>query len=188
MPDRAIDLIEVAVRGPHVCPGQVSVVADHIAVEHSLSPFQFPFGFKEVGSIRRVVTATGHNGRSFVKRDSDVDAITVAALPGYAWHRLWSSPDSDDHFPPEGGIRFTIFTVPPETTTRPPLTAELADELETKLPGRSRYMESDQAGRHRTATVDLVVVLAGRIRLDLDDGRVELAPGDTLVQDGTRHV
>ena len=138
--------------------------------------------------IRRVVTATGHNGRSFVKYDGDVEAITVAALPGYAWHRLWSSPDGGDHFPPAGGVRFNVFTVPPESTVRPPLTAELADELEAKLPGRSRYMESDQAGLHRTATVDLVVVLAGRVRLELDDGTVELAPGDTLVQDGTRHA
>ena len=103
-------------------------------------------------------------------------------LPRPAW------PDGGEHFPPPGGVRFTIFTVPPGSTARPPLTAELADELEAKLPGRSRYMESDQAGRHCTPTVDLVVVLAGRVRLELDDGTVELVPGDTLVQDGTRHA
>jgi mannose-6-phosphate isomerase-like protein (cupin superfamily) len=139
-------------------------------------------------SVRRVITATGHDGRSYVSRDNPVEAITVAALPGYAWHRLWGTPDGDDHFPPAGGVRFNLFTVPPESTGRPPLTPDLAEELDAKLPGRSRYMKSDQAGRHRTATVDLVVVLAGRVRLDLDDAAVELTPGDAVVQDGTRHA
>jgi quercetin dioxygenase-like cupin family protein len=70
----------------------------------------------------------------------------------------------------------------------PPSTPESVRELEERLPGRSKRMGDDQAGVHRTATVDFIVVLSGRISLELDDGVVELAAGDCLVQNGTRHA
>ncbi len=145
-------------------------------------------------SVRRVATGTSARGRSVVAVDEMVEPVTVAALPGYAWHRLWSvDPPADHvpgaHFPPAGGVRFTLFTVPPATTARPPLTDELRRELDERLPGRSAAMESDQAGMHRTPTVDLIVVLSGRVSLHLDDGAVvDLKTGDCLVQNGTRHA
>ena len=41
---------------------------------------------------------------------------------------------------------------------------------------------------HTTATVDFEVVLSGSVTLELDDGAsVTLHPGDTVVQNGTRH-
>ena len=41
---------------------------------------------------------------------------------------------------------------------------------------------------HTTPTVDFEVVVSGRVVLELDDGaKVELGPGDTVVQNGTRH-
>jgi catechol 2,3-dioxygenase-like lactoylglutathione lyase family enzyme/mannose-6-phosphate isomerase-like protein (cupin superfamily) len=142
--------------------------------------------------VRRVATGTGPDGRSFVANDEMVEPVTTEALPGYAWHRLWGfdgpARDGLDHFPPVGGVRFNVFTVPPESTVRPPLTEDLRLELERKLPGRSRHMESDQAGMHRTASVDLIYVVSGRVSLDLDDGSVDLSAGDTLVQNGTRHA
>jgi catechol 2,3-dioxygenase-like lactoylglutathione lyase family enzyme/mannose-6-phosphate isomerase-like protein (cupin superfamily) len=151
-------------------------------------------------TVRRVATGTGPDGRSFVANDEMVEPVTADALPGYAWHRLWGFDDpatystpagsltDRDHFPPPGGVRFNLFTVPPESTVRPPLTEDLRLDLERKLPGRSRHMESDQAGMHRTASVDLIYVVAGRVRLDLDEGTVELSAGDSLVQNGTRHA
>ena len=150
--------------------------------------------------VRRVITGTGPDGRSFIAGDDMVEPVTTAALPGYAWHRLWGlddppadplptrTPNGLAHFPPPGGVRFNLFTVPPASTVRPALTDDLERELERKLPGRSRHMESDQAGMHRTASVDLICVLSGRVSLELDDGTVNLAAGDTLVQNGTRHA
>jgi uncharacterized cupin superfamily protein len=42
---------------------------------------------------------------------------------------------------------------------------------------------------HRTDTIDVVTILAGRCILELDSGaRVELAAGDCVVQNGTRHA
>jgi quercetin dioxygenase-like cupin family protein len=41
---------------------------------------------------------------------------------------------------------------------------------------------------HTTATVDCGVVLSGEATLELDDGAtIVLKPGDTYVQNGTRH-
>src|SRR6266487_585104 len=76
-------------------------------------------------TVRRVVTGTA-DGVSRVSRDDLVRPVTVSALPGYAWHRLWSLDDSPTdppsvevegplaHFPPPGGIRFNLYTVPPQ--------------------------------------------------------------------------
>jgi len=151
-------------------------------------------------TIRRVVTGTACDGRSVVARDDRVEPVTVSALPGYSWHKLWEFDERPkdpadsrvhtglSHFPPPDGVRFNIYTVPPSSTVRPPLTEAARHELGVKLPGRGEHMESDQAGMHRTASVDLVIVLAGKISLDLDDGvSVDLQTGDTLVQNGTRH-
>jgi quercetin dioxygenase-like cupin family protein len=41
---------------------------------------------------------------------------------------------------------------------------------------------------HTTPTIDFEVVLSGEVVLELDDGaEVTLRPGDTVVQNGTRH-
>ena len=51
------------------------------------------------------------------------------------------------------------------------------------------HMEPDHPGMHTTATVDYEFVVSGSIVLELDDGtEVELHPGDTVVQNGTRHA
>ena len=151
-------------------------------------------------TTRRVATGTTPAGRSFVASDEKIDPITVSALPGYSWQRLWgfdalpknpadvAAGNRLTHFPPPGGVRFNLFTVPP-SEDRPQLTPALQQELDEKLLGRTAHMESDQAGMHRTASTDLVVVLSGKISLELDDGGVvELSAGDTLVQNGTRHA
>lgn len=150
--------------------------------------------------VRRVVTGTT-DGVSNVSRDELVQPVTVSPLPGYAWHRLWSldSPPTDPpaaevegafaHFPPPGGVRFSLFTVPPQRSQPSrELSAEAERELEELLPGRAAFMESDQDGMHRTASVDLVYVLSGEVWLELDAEEVHLREGDCVVQNGTRHA
>jgi quercetin dioxygenase-like cupin family protein len=152
------------------------------------------------GTVRRVVTGT-INGRSHVARDDLVQAVTVSSLPGYAWHRLWGldDPPGDParteregplaHFPPPGGLRYHVYTVPPQhSKTSRTLSVEDERELEEQLPGRAAYMESDQDGMHRTPTVDLICILSGEISLELDAEEVHLREGDCVVQNGTRHA
>lgn len=53
----------------------------------------------------------------------------------------------------------------------------------TTLPGYS------QSNMHTTASIDYIVIISGQLWLILDSGQeVLLAPGDTIVQNGTNHA
>ena len=61
--------------------------------------------------------------------------------------------------------------------------------METRLPGLAAHLEPDHPGMHTTATIDYEFVVSGRVVLELDDGAsLELGPGDTVIQNGTRHA
>jgi len=156
-----------------------------------------------ISAKRLIVTGLDVNEKSSVISDRSVEARTAAAVPGYGWHRLWSwdkapsvpnsgiEPEGSDHFPPPGGVRFIVFTVPPSAGAVPvDLDMEAAAaELEQKFPGRAAHMESHQTGLHTTATIDFIYVATGEIWLELDDGKeIHLKTGDTLVQNGVRHA
>lgn len=153
--------------------------------------------------VRRV--ATGHDaaGSAVFASDEEVEPITLDLVPGAEFFRLWgadetlrfpgdgSAPDAVQYFPPVGGFRFGLFSVAPDSAV---FTADLdieaaLTEMETKLPGLADHMEPDEPGMHTTATVDYEFVVSGRVVLELDNGATrELAAGDTVVQNGTRHA
>lgn len=153
--------------------------------------------------VRRVVTGHDAAGKAVFVSDEQVAPIIPSLLPGNEFHRLWggdeaphfpddgSRPDDRAYFPPVGGFRFGLFTIPPDGGAGAPadldMMAALA-EFDELLPGLAGHMEVDNPGMHTTATIDFEVVLSGHVRLELDDGAtVELGPGDTVVQNGTRH-
>ncbi len=153
--------------------------------------------------VRRVVTGHDAGGKAVFVSDELVAPIVPSLLPGNAFYRLWGGdvtpsfpddgrrPAAPEYFPPVGGFRFGLFTVPPDggAGAPPDLDFEAAlAEFETVLPGLARHLEPENPGMHTTATIDFEVVLAGAPTLELDDGAtVTLAPGDTVVQNGTRH-
>lgn len=153
--------------------------------------------------IRRVVTGHSADGKAIVASDEVVEPITLALLPGYEFFRLWgadvspqfpddgSMPAHHTYFPPLGGFRFGLFTVPPATDATPAdldIEAAIA-EMEAGLPGLAAHMEPDHPGMHTTASIDYEFIASGSIVLELDDGtEVELHAGDTVVQNGTRHA
>jgi len=153
--------------------------------------------------VRRVVTGHNAQGKATFASDCEIDALTMELNPGAEFHRLWGGdeapcfPDNGSpgevpqYFPPVGGFRFGMFTVPPGSVTL----AEDIDfekgiaEVEEKLPGIASHMEPDNPGMHTTDTIDFEYVISGEIWLELDDGaEVHLRPGDTVVQNGTRHA
>jgi mannose-6-phosphate isomerase-like protein (cupin superfamily) len=152
---------------------------------------------------RRVVTGHNAEGKAVFVSDEMVEPVTLALLPGTEFHKLWGSdetasfpddgsrPDAPRYFPPVGGVRFGFFTIPPDGGQGVPPDLDVAAalaEFETKLPGMTEYLEPDQPGMHTTPTIDFGVVLSGTVILELDDGaKVTLEPGDTYVQNGTRH-
>lgn len=156
-------------------------------------------------AVRRVVTGHDAAGKAVFVSDTAVAPATPALLPGSAFHRLWGGDEAprfpDDgspplgdgaaYFPPLGGFRFGLFTLPPASAPGPgpdlDVPAALA-EAEALLPGLLAHLEPDDPGMHTTATIDFEVVLSGEVVLELDDGAsVHLRPGDTVVQNGTRH-
>ena len=62
--------------------------------------------------------------------------------------------------PPPNGTRFAVIDFPP----------------------------GNKPTMHRTETIDYVIVLAGRIDMDMDDSTVTLHAGDVMVQRGTNHA
>ncbi|MGP4057805.1 cupin domain-containing protein [Mycobacterium sp. 4D054] len=154
--------------------------------------------------IRRVVTGHDASGKSVFVSDEKVAPRVPMLLPGSEFTLLWggneaprfpddgSMPQWHTYFPPVGGFRFSMFTLPPHATaTGDPsqidAEAALAD-AEQKLPGLLGYMDPEDPGMHTTDTIDFEVVLEGTVILELDDGaEVTLQPGDTVVQNGTRH-
>jgi mannose-6-phosphate isomerase-like protein (cupin superfamily) len=153
--------------------------------------------------IRRVVTGHSADGKSTVVGDDHVEPIVLDLLPGYAFHRLWGADEAptfpDDggarpahaYFPPVGGFRFGLFTVPPETTVMSDDidVSTAMRELDASLPGMASHMEPENPGMHTTDTIDFEYVVSGAIDLELDDGEtVHLVAGDTVVQNGTRHA
>ena len=152
--------------------------------------------------VRRVVTGHTPDGKAIVASDTQVEGFTTALMPEVEFHRLWGADEAptfpDDvprpaqaFFPPLGGFRFGLFTVPPQSVAQPEiLDMEMAfKEVEDKLPGMTVYWELDNPGMHATDTIDFEYVLSGEAWLELDDGvEVHLRAGDTVVQNGTRHA
>jgi mannose-6-phosphate isomerase-like protein (cupin superfamily) len=153
--------------------------------------------------VRRVVTGHDEAGKAVFASDEVVEPIVLDLLPQAEFYRLWgadapvhlpddgSQPAGHAYFPPVGGFRVGMFSVAPgSATARADLDVGAAfAEMEAQLPGLAAYMEPDHPGMHTTATVDVEYVVSGRCVLELDDGATrELGPGDTVVQNGTRHA
>ena len=155
--------------------------------------------------VRRVVTGHDAAGQAIIASDTEVDGFRPVLSPGSEFHNLWGADEAphfpDDgampprtmYFPAVGGFRFGFFTVPPASSAEgaappPDLEAAVA-EFDAGMPGLTAYMEPDAPGMHTTDTIDFEVVLDGEVWLELDDGvEVHLRPGDTVVQNGTRHA
>src|SRR4051794_5340014 len=153
--------------------------------------------------VRRVVTGHDGAGKAVFVSDEAVAPVTLALLPGSEFHQMWgadetvsfpddgSRPSARTYFPPVDGFRFGLFTIPPDGGAGAPpdldFDAAIA-EFDQKLPGMAEYLEPAEPGMHTTATVDYGVVVSGQATLELDDGaQLVLNPGDTYVQNGTRH-
>ena len=153
--------------------------------------------------VRRVVTGHDAEGAAVFVTDEEVAPIALSLLPGTEFHRLWgadeapmfpddgSRPEAVRYFPPTGGFRFGLFTIPPDGGAGAPegldIVAALA-EFDQRLPGMAEYLEPDHPGMHTTATIDYGVVVSGQAVLELDNGaKRTLGPGDTYIQNGTRH-
>jgi mannose-6-phosphate isomerase-like protein (cupin superfamily) len=135
--------------------------------------------------------------------DTLVEPVVTELAAGTSFHQVWNGdaapsfpddgarPPLTTYFPPVGGFRFGFFTLPAADDPGPAPDVDIAQalaELGAALPGLLDHMEPAPPGMHTTATIDFEVVISGEVVLELDDGAaVHLHPGDTVVQNGTRH-
>ena len=156
--------------------------------------------------IRRVVTGRSSSGSPAVVSDQQLDGTRIGLMPGADFTSLWGSDDNTSFalngsmptfrawFPPPGGYRFELITIPPQAAGAAPSAsardmAALTAEANEKLPGLLGHMDPDHPGFHQTETVDLIYIVSGSIDLELTPGEsTRLNTGDVLVQNGTRHA
>ena len=126
--------------------------------------------------IRRVVT--GHDAQHVAKVNKDGPATNAKyPSPGTVSTMIWCTDRTPADIavgegaedmgarvigtaPPARGSRFAVIDFPP----------------------------GNHAHMHRTETIDYVIVLEGRIDMDMDDSTVSLEAGDIMVQRGTNHA
>jgi len=122
-----------------------------------------------VGSspVRRVVTGpTTLDGGAVTSVGGDLSTLTDLWLTGGPLRAVDQGGDLDgpwDLVPPDGAVSFRLVELSPDMP--------MIDEL-----------------WHATPTVDIDVIVSGRVRLDLPgEVSAELGPGDVVVQRGTNH-
>lgn len=124
-------------------------------------------------NIRRVVTGHDANGKTRILIDGYADNPT-SRRPGHASQLIWTTDQS-----------------PADNTGD----ADAGAVEIGRPPGPNgtifRIMEIEPGGQpemHNTETVDYIIVIAGRIHMEMDDGEeVVLEAGDVMVQRGTNH-
>lgn len=140
------------------------------------------------------VVVTGHTDERAAVVSDVIVAATELCGGGVCAHWLYGGdnvvtlphdgtiPSGDNAFPPPGGFRFSYLTIP--SGANGDYHSFIADALGT-------YADPDAPGFHQGPTLDLAIVVYGRLILEVGDGdrvdQLELVAGDAVVQCGTRH-
>ena len=149
--------------------------------------------------IRRVVTGHDAQGRSSFIMDGLAPNIKeMESMPGVALTDLWetnTAPADNSGLadaaarpvklePPSVGSILRIVEFPPDTMWKG---ADAAKAFESIGAGHAPDAHSSDPMRHKTSTIDYIIVLKGEIFAILDTGETLLKAGDILVQRGTMH-
>lgn len=145
--------------------------------------------------VRRIVTGHDAKGRSVIV--SDTTAVMERPL-----HELWvtgatpARTGGAPHLgalptrlePPQGGtlVRFVRF-MPTQGLGRQEMEQTYAEVFASIEASHARVDTRRHPAMHKTHSLDYGIVLAGRIRLLMDEGEVELKPFDVVIQRGTNH-
>ena len=149
-------------------------------------------GEQDLFAVRRVVVSIDAGGH--VRVDDGVPTNIVQSPTGFGCADLWtlSGPPgrADDGVDPPkgpfvlepepGGLTWRVIRLPLPDPALPREEQFLHDANDQRFSG-------EKLGMHTTDTIDFEVVLDGEIELEVDRGCVHLAPGDFVVQRGTRH-
>ncbi len=150
--------------------------------------------------VRRVVTGHNADGRSSFLMDGLAPNVKeMESMPGVALTDLWettTSPASNEGNtdaaarpvklePPKAGTLLRIVEFPADSNWRGK--ADPGRAFDSIGAGHAPDHSRDDPMRHKTNTVDYIIVLKGEIYALMDEGETLLKAGDILVQRGTNH-
>lgn len=154
--------------------------------------------------VRRVVTGHDRDRRSIIASDGAPTVIPFKAVPGTIFHELWNTngmPVPIDNGadpthrplqlqPTSNGSIIRIVDIPPDSVQNKVSSADVAAGFAAMGAGHAVADQVDARHRlmHRTQSIDYGIVLAGEIWLLVDNGEVQLGPGDIVIQRGTNHA
>ncbi|MGD2133939.1 MAG: cupin domain-containing protein [Maricaulaceae bacterium] len=151
-------------------------------------------------AVRRIVTATNPEGRSYIAEDGPAPhVITVEERPGYRNTNLWrvlgridepdTTADQRGVLPPNGGVVVRTVDFPPMAASEEERKRGAAAVFSKMFPDASHDADSKRSpGMHTTDTVDFAVLLEGEVVAVLDDDETVMRAGDVLIQRGTSHA
>lgn len=153
--------------------------------------------------LRRIITGVDDQGRSDVSVDGPPSAL-IEWDGGSGLYEIWTDDGSTDNHvdtkgldgtpvrltPPPGGFKVRWFTTVPirSTASQEDVEAEVAGAFADIGAQHDRPDTSRHPAMHTTKTIDVIVVVRGRVRLLLDETDRVLGPGDVIMQRGTNHA
>ncbi len=152
--------------------------------------------------LRRVVTGHNEQGKSVVLFDGLPPNVTLGGRLAEIWYTDETPASNRGHAdaslrslqmePPARGSVFRCLELDPESQIADldaAARAALMRETLASLSAAHAAVDTTRhPGMHRTRSIDYVVVLAGKVRMLLDEGEVDLEPFDMVVQRGTNHA
>ncbi len=139
-------------------------------------------------TVRRIVTATHPTGRSFIDSDSAVPAGNGAVE---LWQTAPSASGAVPFHPAPGGSLLRIIELQPASG---PADRAAQDSLAASVfaalgASHCRVDTGRDAWMHVTPTIDYVLVMAGAVRLIVDEGEpLHLDAGSVVIQNGANHA
>lgn len=147
----------------------------------------------EYRPVRRIVTGTDAQGRSYIQ--SDGDTPNAFWEPGHpAAHVLWATGESraaGDEPAPKGhkfdfhspnGSLLRVADFPPDSFYDQEELLKFLDESGVRDNNQPRHFWF-----HKTQSLDYAIVLEGEIYAMMDEGETLMRPGDILIQRATNH-
>lgn len=155
--------------------------------------------------FKRIVTGQDRDGRArFVYDFVEPHREVFTHVPGLVVSTLWATenepaipgkvtdpvPSMTSLVAAPGETRFMKVVFPPDSVLETITDWDAAGaEYASRLPGLAETFDPEHPGMHTTQTIDYIVLLSGELWLELDDNEERrLAPGDVVVQNGTRHA
>lgn len=156
-----------------------------------------------IGRLRRIVTGHNEASRSALFIEGPPPRSIASSNEGglfEIWNTDGGPVDTRDRAdradcpvklsPEPRGSKFWYFVInsTPRGVTRKLLEEAMAALFEKIGAAHERVDATRHPGMHKTKTIDYIILLKGDVTLLLDDGEVQLAPFNTVVQRGTNHA